>query len=138
MDILFKVVSLINEYLSDYVLIILLLGAGLYFSIKTRFIQVRAFPEGWKNTFGKLAANKKNGVSFSFFQALTAAVAAQVGTGNIVGASGAILTGGPVPSSGCGSQLFWGWQPSMLKLSLPSKPGSWMGTALPMVDRSII
>lgn len=110
MDTLFKIVTLINEYLSDYVLIILLLGAGLYFSVRTRFIQIRAFPEGWKNTFGKLVKSQKDGGSFSSFQALSAAVAAQVGTGNIVGASGAILTGGP-------GAIFWMWVAAFLGMA---------------------
>ncbi|MBO5959388.1 MAG: sodium:alanine symporter family protein [Lentisphaeria bacterium] len=95
MEILLKTVSLINEYLSDYVLIILLVGAGVFFSIRTRFVQVRCFGEGWKNTFGNFSLNGKNKNGFSSFQALTTAVAAQVGTGNIVGASGSILVGVP-------------------------------------------
>lgn len=110
MDILLDVVTLVNEYLSDYVLIILLLGAGLYFSLRTRFIQIRAFGEGWKNTFGKISSDKKDSGSFSPFQALTAAVAAQVGTGNIVGASGAILTGGP-------GAIFWMWLAAFLGMA---------------------
>lgn len=110
MDTLLKIVSLINEYLSDYVLIILLAGTGLYFSIRTRFVQVRCFAEGWKNTFGKFSLHKKGEGSFSSFQALTAAVAAQVGTGNIVGASGAILVGGP-------GAIFWMWLVAFLGMS---------------------
>ena len=102
MDIL-TLVSRINSTLSDYVLTILLVGAGLYFTIRTRFVQVRCFKEGVKNAFGSFSLNgtgKRGGLSS--FQALTAAVAAQVGTGNIVGASGAILTGGP-------GAIFWMW-----------------------------
>lgn len=110
MDILFKAVTLINEYLSDYVLIILLLGAGLYFTVRTRFVQIRAFGEGWKNTFGKISFRKQKGNSFNSFQALATAVAAQVGTGNIVGASGAILTGGP-------GAIFWMWITAFLGMS---------------------
>ena len=96
-------VSDINNYLSDYVLTILLVGIGIFFTFKTRFVQIRCFAEGWKNAFGKFSLHgdqKKAGLSS--FQALTAAVAAQVGTGNIVGASGAILTGGP-------GAIFWMW-----------------------------
>ena len=95
MDELLKVVSSINSYLSDYVLITLLVGAGVYFSIRTRFVQVRCFGEGFRKAFGNFSLhgkNSKNGLSS--FQALATAVAAQVGTGNIVGASGAILIGG--------------------------------------------
>ena len=48
------IVQTINSYLSDYVLIILLLGLGLWFTIRTRFVQVRYFGEGMKRCFGVL------------------------------------------------------------------------------------
>lgn len=97
------IVQTINSYLSDYVLIILLLGLGLWFTIRTRFVQVRYFGEGMKRCFGGLTLHggAHNG-GMSSFQALATAIAAQVGTGNIVGASGAILTGGP-------GAIFWMW-----------------------------
>ena len=92
-----------NAYLSDYVLIILLVGAGLYFTIRTKFVQVRCFGQGMKSVFGgiKLFGGKQES-GLSSFQALATAIAAQVGTGNIVGASGAILVGGP-------GAIFWMW-----------------------------
>ena len=103
MDALLKIVQTINAYLSDYILIILLIGAGLYFTIRTRFVQIRCFGEGMRKVFGNLNMNggkQKSGLSS--FQALTTAIAAQVGTGNIVGACGAILVGGP-------GAIFWMW-----------------------------
>ena len=103
MDALLKIVQTINMYLSDYILIILLIGAGLYFTIRTRFVQVRCFGEGMKQVFGGLSFKKKGGAEgLNSFQALATAVAAQVGTGNIVGACGAILVGGP-------GAIFWMW-----------------------------
>ncbi len=103
MDTLLKIVQTVNGYLTDYILIVLLVGTGLWFSIKTRFVQVRCFGEGMKKVFGniKLRGGKQAG-GLSSFQALATAVAAQVGTGNIVGASGAILIGGP-------GAIFWMW-----------------------------
>ena len=100
---LLGIVKQINSYLSDYVLIVLLVGAGLYFSIRTRFVQVRCFGEGMRRVFGniKLNGGRQHG-GFSSFQALATAIAAQVGTGNIVGACGAILIGGP-------GAIFWMW-----------------------------
>ena len=81
----------------------LLLGVGLWYSIKTRFVQLRCFKEGWNSVFGNLSLRgKKHDSGMSSFQALATAIAAQVGTGNIVGASGAILTGGP-------GAIFWMW-----------------------------
>ena len=103
MDTLYSIVANLNKYLSDYVLIILLIGVGLFYSIKTRFVQVRCFGEGMKNVFGKIklrGGHQKGGLSS--FQALATAVAAQVGTGNVVGACGAILLGGP-------GAIFWMW-----------------------------
>ena len=101
MDFLLKIVQTINAYLSDYILIFLLLGAGLFFTIRTRFVQVRCFGEGMKQVFGGVFSKHK-GNGLSSFQALATAIAAQVGTGNIVGASGAILIGGP-------GAIFWMW-----------------------------
>ena len=81
----------------------LLIGVGLWYSIRTRFVQVRCFGEGMRKVFGNLSLNgKKHDSGMSSFQALATAIAAQVGTGNIVGASGAILTGGP-------GAIFWMW-----------------------------
>ena len=100
---LFPIVCKINEYLSNYILVFLLMGIGLWYSIKTRFVQIRCFKEGWNSVFGNLSLNgKKHESGMSSFQALATAIAAQVGTGNIVGASGAILTGGP-------GAIFWMW-----------------------------
>ncbi len=104
MDALLKIVKTINSYLSDYVLIFLLIGIGLYFTIRTRFVQVRCFGKGMKHVFGgiKIRGEKHGKSGMSSFQALTTAIAAQVGTGNIVGACGAILVGGP-------GAIFWMW-----------------------------
>ena len=98
-----KIVQTLNGYLADYILIILLIGTGLWFSFKTKFVQVRCFKEGMKSVFGNfsLRGGKQQG-GLSSFQALATAIAAQVGTGNIVGASGAILLGGP-------GAIFWMW-----------------------------
>ncbi|MBE6037125.1 MAG: sodium:alanine symporter family protein [Clostridiales bacterium] len=100
---LLEVVKTINSYTADYVLIVLLIGTGIFFTIKTRFVQIRCFGEGMRNVFGKFSLKGgDHGGSMSSFQALASAVAAQVGTGNIVGACGAILTGGP-------GAIFWMW-----------------------------
>ena len=98
---LFPIVQTINEYLSNYVLVILLLGVGIWYTIKTRCVQVRCFKEGWNRVFGNITLNgKKGGGGMSSFQALATAIAAQVGTGIIVGVAGAIsLLTGSVTSS---------------------------------------
>ena len=103
MDAVLKIVQTVNMYLSDYILIIMLIGCGLYFSFKTKFVQVRCFGEGWRKVFGNFSLHGgKHEGGMSSFQALATAIAAQVGTGNIVGACGAILVGGP-------GAIFWMW-----------------------------
>lgn len=103
MKTLFHIVQTINATLSDYVLIALLIGLGLFFTVRTRFVQVRCFGEGMRAVFGGIRwRGGKHRGGLSSFQALATAVAAQVGTGNIVGACGAILIGGP-------GAIFWMW-----------------------------
>ena len=102
-SVLFPIVCKVNEYLSNYILVFLLIGVGLWYSIKTRFVQIRCFGEGMRKVFGNLTLKgRRHDSGMSSFQALATAIAAQVGTGNIVGASGAILTGGP-------GAIFWMW-----------------------------
>ena len=98
-----SIVQTINAYLSDYILVFLLVAVGLWYTIKTRFVQVRCFGAGLKKIFGDISfkgGSHEGGMSS--FQAVATAIAAQVGTGNIVGAAGAILTGGP-------GAIFWMW-----------------------------
>ena len=103
LDGLLNVVKTVNSCLSDFVLIVLLVGIGIFYTIKTRFVQVRCFKQGMKQVFGNIKLNgKKQKGGMTSFQAFTTAIAAQVGTGNIIGASGAILTGGP-------GAIFWMW-----------------------------
>ena len=100
---LYPIVSKFNTYLSSYILVFLLIAVGLWYSVKTNFVQVRCFGEGMKKVFGNMSLRGgKQSSGMTSFQALATAIAAQVGTGNIVGASGAILTGGP-------GAIFWMW-----------------------------
>ena len=100
---LLEIVNTVNSYLSDYILVFLLIGVGLWYTIRTRFVQIRYFGEGMRRLFGNLSlrgGRQERGMSS--FQAVATAIAAQVGTGNIVGSAGAILTGGP-------GAIFWMW-----------------------------
>ena len=108
---LLPIVVDINGYMSDYILFFLLVGIGIFYTIRTRFVQVRCFGEGMKKVFGgiSLKGGKQKG-GLSSFQALATAIAAQVGTGNIVGACGAILIGGP-------GAIFWMWIIAFLGMS---------------------
>ena len=103
MDGLISALKIINTYLSDYILVILLVGCGIFFTVRTGFVQVRCFGAGLKSMIGNFSLHgKKLEKGISPFQALATSVAAQVGTGNIVGVSAAILLGGP-------GAIFWMW-----------------------------
>lgn len=103
MNFLGDLVGHINTFLWDYFLMFLLVATGIYFSFRLRFIQVRKFTAGFKAMFGGFSLNGgSHGEGLSSFQALTTAIAAQVGTGNIAGAATAIASGGP-------GAIFWMW-----------------------------
>lgn len=112
MDTLNNIVLTVQHYLADYILIIALLGGGIWFSFRLKFIQIRGFKEGIKRTFGGLFSKKgKAGADgMSSFQALATAIAAQVGTGNIAGAATAIAIGGP-------GAIFWMWIAAFLGMA---------------------
>ncbi len=93
-----EVIGHINNYLYTYVLIILLIAGGIYFTVRTKFVQFRLMKDQFKSLGDK--PKDKNGVSS--FQALMVSTASRVGTGNIIGVSTAICLGG------FGS-VFWMW-----------------------------
>lgn len=96
--------SNLSDFLWNVVLIFLLCGTGVYFTIRLKFIQIRKFPAAFKAVFGniKLRGEKAGDSGMSSFQSLATAIAAQVGTGNIAGAATAIASGGP-------GAIFWMW-----------------------------
>lgn len=103
MEIVEKIVALVNTVLWDYLLLFLLVGTGIFYTFQLKFIQVRKFGKGMKLLFGEFSFNgAKDKKGLSSFQALTTAIAAQVGTGNIAGAATAIASGGP-------GAIFWMW-----------------------------
>ena len=112
METLNNIVLTIQNYMSNYILVIALLGAGLWFSIRLGFIQVRGFGESMRRTFGGLFSKKGEAGAdgMSSFQALATAIAAQVGTGNIAGAATALAIGGP-------GAIFWMWISAFLGMS---------------------
>nr|WP_232095949.1 sodium:alanine symporter family protein [Serratia rubidaea] len=92
-------INFINNILWGSVLIYLLIGAGLYFTIRTRFIQLRHFT----HMFSVLKnSNKSDSSGISSFQALCTTLAARVGTGNLTGVAIALTAGGP-------GAIFWMW-----------------------------
>ncbi|MBP5488881.1 MAG: alanine:cation symporter family protein [Bacteroidales bacterium] len=102
-----KVVSAINDIVWNPALVGLLLVAGLYFSIRTRFVQVRRFGTMLRSLFSN-RAGKEGGMSS--FEAFCLALSGRVGTGNIVGVATAIAFGGP-------GAVFWMWVVAFLGAS---------------------
>ena len=95
--------SHVNDFLYSYILIFLLVGAGIYFSIRTRFVQLTLLKDAFlalkeKSSDGENASGKP----VSSFQALMISTASRVGTGNIAGIATALAAGGP-------GAIFWMW-----------------------------
>ena len=104
MDKAAKVVDQMSGFVWNNILLFVLLGAGLYFTVRTGFVQIRHFGRAWNRVFGdfSLSGSKAGKDGMSSFQALATAIAAQVGTGNIAGCATAIVGGGP-------GAIFWMW-----------------------------
>ena len=98
-----KIVSAVNDIIWSPALVVLLVGAGIYFSIRTRFVQVRRIGLMVRSLFAPAETGddgKKKGISS--FEAFCVALSGRVGTGNIVGVATAIAMGGP-------GAVFWMW-----------------------------
>ena len=104
MDAILRLVEILNQYLWNSLLLVALVGTGVYFTIRLGFVQVRKLGQGLKFTLGGLTlrGEKADHQGMSSFQALATAVAGQVGTGTIAGAATAIVSGGP-------GAIFWMW-----------------------------
>ena len=96
------IISTLNNWLYTYILVILLLAAGAYFTLRTRFVQFRLFGEAFR-----VLREKNHGDGVSSFQALMISTASRVGTGNIAGVSIAICLGGV-------GAVFWMWVVALL------------------------
>ena len=104
MELISQIVDAVNSVLWGWLLLILLCGTGLFYTIRLRFIQLRRFPQAFRRLFSNISLQGESAdhTGMSSFQALATAVAAQVGTGNIAGAATAIAAGGP-------GAIFWMW-----------------------------
>lgn len=104
METLLEFVKSANGLMWDFLLLFILCGTGIYYTIRLRFIQVRKFGESFRLVFSniKLKGEKGKNGEMSSFQALATAIAAQVGTGNLTGAATALIGGGP-------GAIFWMW-----------------------------
>lgn len=112
MDFLAQWVNRINSLLWDELLIFLLCGTGIYYTLRLGFIQIRHFGSGFRALFGgmSLSGAKADKQGMSSFQAVATAIAGQVGTGNLAGPATAIVAGGP-------GAIFWMWVSSFLGMA---------------------
>ena len=97
-------VKAVNEWMWGLILLIILCGTGIFFTIRLKFIQVRKFGEGCRLVVGhfKSSGGERKEGEMTPFQSLATAIAAQVGTGNLTGAATALIAGGP-------GAIFWMW-----------------------------
>lgn len=99
----------IGGFLSDHILVWALIAAALYFTVRTRGVQFRMFPEMVRLLFnsGKPSGSARKGAHVSSFQAFAISIASRVGTGNLAGVATAIVLGGP-------GAVFWMWAIALL------------------------
>lgn len=112
MEFIAQLVNQVNGLLWDELLIFLLCGTGIYYTLRLGFIQIRHFGSGFKALFGgiSLSGAKADKQGMSSFQAVATAIAGQVGTGNLAGPATAIIAGGP-------GAIFWMWVSSFLGMA---------------------
>lgn len=96
------ILTKLNDFMYTYVLIIMLVAVGVYFTIRTRGVQIRLLKDGIKSLMEKNTEEKNGKKKVSSFQALMISTASRVGTGNIAGIATAIAAGGP-------GAVFWMW-----------------------------
>lgn len=96
------ILTKLNDIMYTYVLIILLIGVGVYFTIRTKGVQFRLLKDGIKSLMEKAKKDEDGEKKVSSFQALMISTASRVGTGNIAGIATAIAAGGP-------GAVFWMW-----------------------------
>ena len=98
-----EIVGVLNGIAWGPWMLILLVGTGIYLSVRMGFLQVRKFGYAMKNTVGKIFKKQTAGEGeVTPFQAVATALAATVGTGNIAGVPAPLPLAAPVPCSGCG------------------------------------
>lgn len=107
MDIIEGIFGKVNDDILTPVLIVVLLGLGLWFTIKTRFVQFRYLPEMFRILFDKRTMSSKGKKGTSSFQAFAISAASRVGTGNLAGVASAVAMGGP-------GAIFWMWLIALL------------------------
>lgn len=107
MELLNEWISNTNEILWSYILIVMLLGCAVWFTLKTRFVQFRMLKEMVRLLGDSAGKGEKKEKHISSFQAFAVSLASRVGTGNLAGVATAIAVGGP-------GAIFWMWLIALL------------------------
>ena len=102
MEMIEKINGIINNFIWGPVMLILLVGTGIFLTIRIGFFQITHIKLWVKGTFGAMFKKHLDDINITPFQAVSTALASTVGTGNIVGVTTAIISGGP-------GALFWMW-----------------------------
>lgn len=112
MDSILQIVKSINNVLWSYLLIFLLCGTGIMYTVMLKGVQITRFMDSVRKVFHRGSRKgKADSQGMNSFQSLATAVAAQVGTGNLAGAATAIAAGGP-------GAIFWMWVTAFLEWQL--------------------
>ena len=137
-----QMLEMINGFVWGIPALFLILGSGIYLSVRTGFAQIRFFPKAIKTIFsGFRKKNKNQGISA--YRAMCTALAATVGTGNLAGVAGAIAIGGP-------GSIFWMWICAALGMIIKfaeatlaikyrkrDSAGHWFGGPMYIIERGL-
>ena len=110
MELIYKWMTLVNDALWTYILIAMLMGCAVWFTLKTRFVQFRMIREMIRLLGDSAGRGDKGEKHISSFQAFAISLASRVGTGNLAGVATAIAVGGP-------GAIFWMWVIALLGAS---------------------
>jgi len=135
--------ELVNRFVWGIPALIMILGVGLYLSIRTGFVQLTMFPKAFRAFLRRLKSGNGKEEGVSSYQALCTALAATVGTGNLVGVAGAIAIGGP-------GAIFWMWVCALLgmvtkyaeatlavRYRVRNQSGEWVGGPMYMIREGL-
>lgn len=140
---MFSILEKVNHFVWGLPTLLLIVGVGLYLSVKTKFFHFLYFPKAIRLFFQKMKPNSSKEGGVSAYQALCTALAATVGTGNIAGVAGAITLGGP-------GAVFWMWICALFGMILKcaeatlairyrhkGTSGEWIGGPMYMIQRGL-
>ena len=139
-------ISFIYDNILSISMLVLLISAGLFLTVRTRFFQFRRFGYVFKHTLGSLfnkSLHKKDKTTVSPFQAVTTALAGTIGTGSIAGVATALVLGGP-------GAIFWMWVSALVgmvtkyseivlavKYREKNEKGAWLGGPMYYIERGL-